>query len=325
MAGLLAAAVGVGLALSAGMGSPPGGPKSADATPPLTPRRSDFEAWVESIASLPPNRQVRAVADKLVDLNPDFDGRVTPKIEGGVVTELEFSTAAVADISPVRALPGLRLLKCGSSAGVRGRLRDLSPLAGTGVERLYCPFTEVADLSPLRGSKLLALYCFDTNVTDLGPLGGSRLEELHVGSTKVTDLSPLRGLPLKQFYCGLSTVGDLSPLAGGRLEAVDCTGTPVASLVPLQGQPIWLLKCEKTVVSDLAPAAAARRLRIVWCREAKVIDLSPLAGSPVQDLTCDFVPGRDEAALRGLRYLNAVNGKRAADFWKEVEAKKGKK
>ena len=38
-----------------------------------------------------------------VELNPGFDGKVTPMIENGVVTELQFVTDNVTDISPVRA------------------------------------------------------------------------------------------------------------------------------------------------------------------------------------------------------------------------------
>ena len=66
--------------------------------------------------ALPAEKQIEAVSKKLMELNPGFDGKVTgsdgkatPKIENGVVTELGFVTDNVTDISPVRALAGLKI------------------------------------------------------------------------------------------------------------------------------------------------------------------------------------------------------------------------
>ena len=65
---------------------------------------------MKDVAALPAEKQVEAVAKKLQELNPGFDGKVTgmetgtPKIENGVVTEIGFITDNVTDISPVRAL-----------------------------------------------------------------------------------------------------------------------------------------------------------------------------------------------------------------------------
>ena len=61
-----------------------------------------FQQWIKTVAVLPAEKQVEAVAKKLMELNPGFDGKVTPKIEGGVVTSFEFVTDDVTDISPVR-------------------------------------------------------------------------------------------------------------------------------------------------------------------------------------------------------------------------------
>jgi len=56
--------------------------------------------------------QVEAFANKLQELNVFFDGKETHTIENGVVTELRFLTENVSDISPVRALTGLKVLNC---------------------------------------------------------------------------------------------------------------------------------------------------------------------------------------------------------------------
>jgi hypothetical protein len=54
---------------------------------------------------MPAEKQVKAVAKKLQELNPGFDGKVTPTIDFLDVTGLAFVTDNVTDISPVRALP----------------------------------------------------------------------------------------------------------------------------------------------------------------------------------------------------------------------------
>ena len=53
---------------------------------------------MKSVAAMPAEKQVEAVIKKLMELNPGFDGKVTgidgkgtPKIENGVVTELGFA------------------------------------------------------------------------------------------------------------------------------------------------------------------------------------------------------------------------------------------
>ena len=73
-------------------------------------QQTAFDAWLKQVAALPAEKQVEAVAAKLKELNPGFDGKVTHTIENGVVTELQFLTDNVTDISPVRALTGLQEL-----------------------------------------------------------------------------------------------------------------------------------------------------------------------------------------------------------------------
>ena len=158
---------------------------------------------MSDVAALPADKQIEAVAKKLEELNPGFDGKVTgysvqgtPKIENGLVTEFGFATNNVTDISPVRALVGLKKLTCGGVSGGQGKLSDLSPLAGMPLTDLECGHTQVADLSPLKGLKLTVLNCADTNVSDLSPLNGMPLVKLTLDGTQVDDLSPLEGMKL---------------------------------------------------------------------------------------------------------------------------------
>src|SRR5262249_16886734 len=63
-----------------------------------------FDVWLKQVAALPAEKQVEAVAAKLKERNPGFDGKVSHTVEGGVVTELTFRTNNVTDLAPVRAL-----------------------------------------------------------------------------------------------------------------------------------------------------------------------------------------------------------------------------
>ncbi|MGE0759926.1 MAG: hypothetical protein AB7O38_23120, partial [Pirellulaceae bacterium] len=196
-----------------------------------------------------------AVARKLREANPGFDGKVTSTIEASVVTALAFLSHEVTDISPVRALTGLKSLSCGGSDTPKGKLADLWPLHGLA------------------------------------------LSSLNIQHTAVSDLVPLRGMPLTHFECYWTPVSDLSPLEGMPITAIDCARTNVSDLSPLSGMPLALL----------------------YCNGAQVSDLSPLAGRPLISLICDFQPTRDTDVLRAIKTLEKINGKPAAEFWKEVD------
>jgi len=115
--------------------------------------------WIENTKKLPAEQQVEAVAKKLQELNPGFDGKVVHKIQGGVVDNLAFPTDAVTDISPVRALPKLRTLGINGSALGKGRLNDLTPLRGLSLRWLYLHWNPITDLTPLKGMPLEQLTC----------------------------------------------------------------------------------------------------------------------------------------------------------------------
>ncbi len=160
-----------------------------------------FQQWLREVASLPAEKQVDAVSKKLQQLNPGFDGKVTdadgkgtPKIEKGTVTELGFHTDNVTDISPVRALAGLKSLKCYGSYPKRTKFSDLVPLQWMKLTKLDCSWTDVSDLSPLRGMPLTNLSLEDTHANDLSPLAGMPLTTLNCFSTPVSDLSPLTSM-----------------------------------------------------------------------------------------------------------------------------------
>jgi len=189
-------------------------------------KQAAFEAWAKEVIALPPEKQVAAVARKLQELNPGFDGKVTPTIDGGVVTGLVFLTDNVTDISPVRALKQLKLLTCGGGGAGQGKLADLTPLKGMSLTALRIWATQVTDLSPLRDVPLTEMDIWNTPVSDLSPLKDMKLTGMQCGSTRISDLSPLQGMPLTGLLCVTPEVSDLSPLRGMPLTRLSCDFKP---------------------------------------------------------------------------------------------------
>lgn len=260
---------------------------------------TDAERWERSVAQLPAEQQVKAVVRRLKDLNPEFDGAVTPVIENGVVMRLKFVTDDVTDISPVRALRRLDALDCRGTPDRQGKL---------------------SDLSPLRGLSLLVLHVEDNPVSDLSPVRGMPLRDLGFFRTQVEDLEPLRGMPLKSLGIGHTDVSDLTPLAGMALTHLYCDGAPVSDLSPLRGMPLEVLYVPLTGVSDLSPL---RGMSLVEASidGAPVSDLSPLAGMPIRKLRLNYRHEHDAEVLRSLKWLETINGQPVDEFWKEVEDK----
>ena len=181
------------------------------------------EAWLKEVATLPPAKQVEAVGAKLKERNKDFDGKVTlNKVEDRVVTDVSFYTGGVSDISPVRALVGLKVLSCAGLGGIPNKLSDLTPLKGMKLTKLDCNATRVSDLTPLKDMKLTYLNCDLTQVSDLTPLKDIKLTHLNCARTKVSELSPLKGMKLVSLNCGGTLVSDLTPLKDMPLEELLC-------------------------------------------------------------------------------------------------------
>jgi hypothetical protein len=179
-----------------------------------------FQQWMKDVAALSAEKQAQAVGKKLTELNPGFDGTIKPTIQDGVVTKLKFACDKVTNLSPVRALAGLKSLICSGSSPNSGRLSDLSPLQGMKLTVLSCDNSQVADLSPLRAMPLAELNCSNTQVSDLTPLSEMLLEVLYVNGTRVATLSPLKGMPLVELHCEATPIADLSPLDGMSLREI---------------------------------------------------------------------------------------------------------
>jgi len=200
--------------------------------------RAVEDAFVKSVPAMQPEQQVLAVIRKLKELNPQFDGKETHKIEGGVVTMLSFSTVGVNDISPVKALQRLRMLNIAPpTPNQKGWLYDLLPLSEMQLKWLWCHNNPITDLSPLKGMPLTVLSVSGTRVCDLSPLAGMKLEVLSFNDTAVSDLSPLAGMPLSVLWCNDTKVADIAPLKGMSLKELRCDLVPARDAEVLKTLP----------------------------------------------------------------------------------------
>jgi WD40 repeat protein/tRNA A-37 threonylcarbamoyl transferase component Bud32 len=279
---------------------------------------------LEPLADLPPEKQVEAVAQKLRDLNPGFDGEwaKAPGIEGDKIVSLFIRSDYVRDLTPLQALPHLRTLHVRTDLSSRGALTDLGPLKGLPLEELLLVNQPVADLSPLRGlSRLRQLFLGRTKVADLTPLQGLPLRYLGFDYAAVSDLSPLRGMKeLEQLHIAVAPLTDLKPLQGLKLRDLTLHATSVEDLSPLKGMPLRGLNIHRTRVKDLSPLKGMKLEGFVYA-ETPVEDISVLKDMPLRGVGCNFQRERDEAVLRSLKTLETINGKPAAQFWKEVDGR----
>jgi hypothetical protein len=284
---------------------------------PLT----EAERWERSVAEMPAEKQVEAVTRRLRELNPDFDGKIKPDIVNGVVTQLQFLTDEVQDISPLRALRGLESLNCEGTYPRKGVLSDLTPLHGLRLKALLIDNTQVMDLRPLRDMPLTTLICGETRVADLSPLQGMRLQTLTLQNTKVTNLAPLQGMPLTSLdLFAARGISDLKPLQGMPLKNLNLSGLPVSDLSPLASmKSLQDLYLDSMPVTDLTPLRGLS-LNGLSIRGIRSTDLTPIEKLPLKRLRLDYQPER-EAFVRSFPGLESINEKPVAEFWNEVSGK----
>ncbi len=263
----------------------------------------EFIKWTNDVAAMPAEKQLEAVATKLKELNPKFDGKfINHAIEFETVTRIQLSSLQIVDISPVRAFKGLDTLELRGTGNISREVnvfQDLSPLQGMSLKSLIFEGAMVSDLTPLKGMPLTHLGCSHSRVADLSPLQGMKLEWLDCNNSRVFDLSPLADAPLKELKCGGTGVSDLSPLKGKPLRLLICNRTQVSDLSPLTGMPLLSLNCDLTQVSDLSPLEG---MKLEWLEMGHTLvrDLAPLKGMPLQAIRLTGCRITDLSPLQGM-------------------------
>lgn len=192
---------------------------AADFWKQVDAERKKFDEWAGKVAKLPPEEQVKEVATELKRRNPEFDGKVNPVlVNNGAVEHFGFNAIEVTDLSPVRALAGVKVLICVNGDPARRFLNEKRPPA------------KLADLWPLQGLKLVQLEIQGTQVADLRPLQGMPLRSLRIDQSAVTNLAPLTYVPLNALWLDIQPGRDAMLLRTIKtLEQIN--GKPAADLL----------------------------------------------------------------------------------------------
>lgn len=311
---------------------------------PSLPKSTGFAPldpdWVKAVAAMPADEQLKAVVGELKKRNPQYEGKHTHRVDGGVVIDLTLN-GFIEDISPLRVLTGLKQLTVHRTkelsaqnepiplsdlSPLRGlklthlklsasKVTDLSPLRGMLLEQFTAEFGPLTDLSPLSGMPLGWVSLIGTRVTDLTPLKGATLSLLDIRDTAVTDLSSLRGQPLQQLQ-GTGKMKDLSQLKEfPKLGMLAWVGPDVSDITGLRGLPITALDLRGTKVTDIS-GVRGLPLESLAISDTKVTDLSPLKGCPLKHLQCEYNPERDREVLKSITTLETVNYKPAKEVLK---------
>lgn len=193
----------------------------------LTTALDPLDEWVQHASTLPGEEQVQAVAEKLKELNPGFDGKFNSRFISGRTVEFHVITDAITDLRPIRAFTDLEILVCRGSAVNKGKLLDLSPIHSLrSLLYLDCSANPAHNLWPLRGLLLRDLICWATPVQNLEPLRGMRLSSLDLHWTFVSDLSHVQDQPLIRLNARAHYLTNLQPLRDMPLEELECQFRP---------------------------------------------------------------------------------------------------
>ncbi len=269
-------------------------------------------SWIESVEALPAEKQVEAVSEKLMKLNPEFDGKLSgnfwdesspPVVQDGNVVEVVIFTDKVPDLSPIRAFAELKHFQSWARNDSAQPL-DISVLFGMKIRVLSC-FGRHLDFSIVNGLPLSELRCIGGRHTDLTKLAGMSLKSFGIsGNWELQSLEPLKGMPLTSLAFDNTQVADLSSLRGMPLTTLVCQVTKVADLTPLQRMPLAELYCDRTLITDF----------------------SPLAGIELKKLS--FTPSPGLKGLKAIRRMDSLveigTGQDklmpSREFWKKYDA-----
>ncbi len=217
-------------------GTPEQGPP--DKGPPVRP--TGFpplpEGWADALRGKGRLAQMAAVRLEMMHRNPGFDGTISHDTWGPAneFLMIQITSPDIADLTPVAALPGLTHVGCYGTFARHGRLVSLEPLRGLKLTQAGFSYNPIRDLSPLEGMPLRKLWLSDIDADDFTPVYGlGLLERLHVSSTRPgarLDVGRLLAMPLVDVWFEPAQAPGLS-----RLKAI-------TTLKKINGRPPALWK-----------------------------------------------------------------------------------
>jgi serine/threonine protein kinase len=225
--------------------------------------------------------------------------------------------SALADLSALRGMP----LNTLSLAGCTD-VMDLTPLQGMPLNALNLGGCEkITDLSPLQDAVLTQIDLTDCkSIRTLAGLQAMPIQQLQLsGCTSLVSLDGLKGGSVTTInMVGCTRLESLGGLAGLRLQQLSIQNCPkLQDLSGLKGLPLRMLNIASSTIKDLTPLAGLplEHLQLERCLELH--DLTPLAGMPLVQITLppEVTMGLD--VLRKMPSLQTIDGRPAAQFWKQ--------
>ncbi len=191
-------------------------------------------------------------------------------------------------------------------------IRELTPIAGMKLERLFGRGNEVSSLEPLRGMPLKILDMGLNKIVDLTPLQGLSLEDLTIMDNNIQSLEPLRDMRLQilrasgnkeirnwnvlrdislfRLSCSRSELTNLNFLEGMNLSILDADINQITDLSPLRHLPLTSLTCQQNQLTSLEPLRGMKRLRNLDIAINPITSLEPLEGIDFIELNCWNIP-----------------------------------
>lgn len=225
----------------------------ADPHRPPFPAGPPDEWWAQQLADRLPQEQFRLVTQKLVELNPGYDGAsASGWVEPELVIRYSVRSNVVSDIRPIRGLHDVKTLTIEGMEPGNGRLEDISPLAELRlfiVNFRYNP--RLHDISALRGMELSRVTLTGTTVDSLAALQGTKLTELNIEGCPIRSLAPIQTMPeLRVLRCTGCPIQSYQVLAGSKIEQLWADLDPGIHRELLEAMPNLQLLNGQAVMTD---------------------------------------------------------------------------
>src|SRR5262245_40745126 len=286
-------------------------------------KKTSIADWLKQTSDISAEDQVKAVGQKLRELNPGFDGQTvhtieTVEVEGKnekiqAVTKMSINTHYIDDIRPIAVLKHLRSLSFKPGPGGSPlvdisplkdlklqrldmeyckNIKDFGPLAKMPLETLHSLFCSATGLEPLRNCPLKSLRIREaSDIRSLQPLAKKKLVDFAFTSDQaVAGLDVLKAMPLERVELANPAVSGLELFQGPELKELFVAGrndnVPAVDLRTLKSKKLTSLQLHGFGVKDLTPLKDSElKLEVLAVSPGQIKDLTPLKEMPLKSLT----------------------------------------
>ena len=248
--------------------------------------------------------------------DPDREAAEYALSLGGMVrvNDQDRDLKAISDLprEPFR-LTGLTLKESHANDAALAPFRSCKNLSYLDLSWMDLTGAGLTNFKDCKHLKILSLAC-SPKITDAG-----------FGNFK--DCKELRWLDLDGTQVGdggLASFKDCKNLDTAGLNFTRVTDAGLAQFK--DNRRLVSINLQRTQVGNvgLAYLSGCTRLMYMDISHTHISDLSPLTGKPLRVLSCDFQAERDTDVLRSIPTLETINGKPAAEFWKEIDPNQAK-